>query len=68
MMIKKKYLMILSIAIVSVLLGSLFVSNVLLAQSGGEYDPWIDTNDDGIIDINDVATMASIYMALQENQ
>jgi len=60
-MIKKKYLMIRSIAIASVLLGSLFVSSVLVAQSGGEYDPWIDTNDDGIIDINDVATMGSMY-------
>ena len=60
-MIKKKYLMILSIAVVSVLFGSLFVGNVLLAQSSGEYDPWIDINEDGIIDVNDLASMGQTY-------
>lgn len=60
-MIKKKYLMILSIAVVSVLFGSLFVGNVLLAQSSGEYDPWIDINEDGIIDVNDLASMSQTY-------
>lgn len=60
-MIKRKYLMILSVAIVSILLGSLFVSNVLLAQSGSEYDPWIDNNEDGIIDVNDLSSMAQTY-------
>jgi len=61
-LIKKRYIII-ALGIVSVLLVSLFVTNVLLAQSDGEYDPWIDTNDDGIIDINDVAAMGSIYGA-----
>jgi hypothetical protein len=27
----------------------------------GEYDPWADTNDDGIIDIFDIAKVASIF-------
>jgi len=62
-LIKKRYIII-ALGIVSVLLVSLFVTNVLLAQSGGEYDPWIDTNNDGIIDINDVAAMGSIYGTL----
>jgi len=62
MMIKKKYLMILSVAIVSVLLGSLFYNNVILAQtSGSEYDPWLDYNEDGIIDVNDLASTAQAY-------
>ncbi len=59
-MIKKRYIITAS-GIISALLASLFVTNVLLANPGGEYDPWIDTNDDGIIDIVDVAIMASIY-------
>jgi len=62
MMIKKKYLMILSVAIVSVLLGSLFINNVILAQtSGSEYDPWLDHNEDGIIDVNDLSLLGQAY-------
>jgi len=30
-------------------------------QGGGTYDPWIDTNDDGIIDVYDLQAMGSIY-------
>ena len=59
-MIKKKYI-IMALGIVSALLVSLFVTNVLLAQSSGEYDPWIDTNEDGIIDVNDLASMGQTY-------
>jgi len=59
-MIKKRY-MILSVVVASVLLGSLFYSNVILAQINGPYDPWIDTNDDGIIDVYDLQALASIY-------
>jgi len=61
-MIKKKYLTILSVAIVSVLLGSLFINNVILAQtSGSEYDPWLDQNEDGIIDVNDLSPLGQAY-------
>lgn len=61
-MIKKKYLMILSVAIVSVLLGSLFYNNVILAQTNGsEYDPWLDYNEDGIIDVNDLSPLGQAY-------
>jgi len=62
MMIKKTYLAILSIAVVSVLLGSLLVNNVILAQTGsGEYDPWLDSNEDGIIDVYDLSPLAQAY-------
>jgi len=62
MMIKKTYLMILSVAIVSVLLGSLFYNNVILAQtSGSEYDPWLDYNEDGIIDVHDLSPLGQAY-------
>ncbi len=45
-MFKKKYLPILSIATVSVLLASVFLSSVILAQNGGsEYDPWLGYNE-----------------------
>lgn len=61
-MIKKTYLMILSVAIVSVLLGSLFYNNVILAQTNGsEYDPWLDYNEDGIIDVNDLSPLGQAY-------
>jgi hypothetical protein len=62
MMIKKRYLMGLSFAIVSVLLGSLLVNNLTIAQTGGsEYDPWIDYNEDGIIDVNDLSPLGQAY-------
>jgi len=62
MMIKKTYLTILSVAIVSVLLGSLFYNNVILAQtSGSEYDPWLDYNEDGIIDVHDLSPLGQAY-------
>jgi len=44
-----------------VLFASLLLSNVILAQDGGGYDPWIDTNDDGIIDAIDLQALAAIY-------
>ena len=44
-----------------VLFTSLFLSNIILAQDGGSYDPWMDLNDDGIIDPQDLQLLASIY-------
>lgn len=44
-----------------VLFATLFLSNIILAQEGGSYDPWIDTNDDGIIDVQDLQILAVIY-------
>lgn len=60
-MLKKRYIIIV-LGVVSVLLGSLFVSNIILAQSGGiEYDPWLDYNDDGIIDVKDLSSLGQTY-------
>jgi len=58
--LKNRYI-ILALGIVSVLLGSLFVSNLILAQSGGEYDPWLDYNEDGTIDVNDLSPLGEAY-------
>ncbi len=55
--------MIIALGVVAVLLGSLFYSNVILAQSGGEYDPWIDYNEDGIVDVNDLHSLGQVYSA-----
>lgn len=61
-MIKKRYLIVLSVAVISVLLGSLFVNNMILAQNGGgEYDPWLDFNEDGFIDVNDLSPLGRAY-------
>lgn len=60
-MLKKRY-MVITVGIISVLLGSFLVNNVILAQTNGsEYDPWIDYNDDGLIDVNDLASMSQAY-------
>ena len=61
MVIKKRYIII-ALGIVPVLLGTLIFNNVILAQNGGrEYDPWLDYNEDGIIDVHDLAALAYIY-------
>jgi len=58
MMLKKKYIVISSIGIVSILLGSLFYYNIVQGQGVGDYDPWADINDDGKIDMRDVYVVA----------
>lgn len=45
----------------SVFLASLFVSNTILAQTSGEYDPWLDYNEDGIVDVNDLHSLGFVY-------
>jgi len=59
-MIKKRYIIV-ALGVVSVLLGSLLVNNIILAQTGGEYDPWLDYNEDGIIDVNDLSPLGQAY-------
>lgn len=59
-MLKKRHITI-ALGVVSFLLGSLFYNNVILAQSGGEYDPWLDYNEDGIIDVNDLQPLGQSY-------
>jgi len=58
-MLKRKYVgFILSLAIVSVLAGSLLYYGMVWAQGVGEYSPWADMNDDGKIDMRDVYVVA----------
>jgi hypothetical protein len=57
---RKKYAMV-ALAVASVLLGSLIVNKVILAQAGGEYDPWLDYNEDGVIDVNDLSPLGDAY-------
>ena len=59
-MFKKKH-MVAVLGIVSVFLGGFFFSNALLAQGSGEYDPWLDYNEDGIIDVNDLHPLGQSY-------
>jgi len=58
MTLKKKYVVISSLVIVSVLLGSLFYHNIVQGQGVSDYDPWADLNDDGKIDMRDVYVVA----------
>lgn len=50
-----------ALAVASMLLGSLIVSRVILAQAGGAYDPWLDYNEDGVIDVNDLSPLGGAY-------
>lgn len=60
-MFKKKYIVI-AIGIVCILLGSFFVNNVILAQTGdSEYDPWLDYNEDGTVDASDLFDLSKAY-------
>ena len=53
-------LALLNVILATILLTSVFFMNTT-STSSSEYDPWIDTNDDGIIDILDLVAMAKIY-------
>lgn len=50
-----------ALAVAFVLLGSLIVGRVILAQAGGAYDPWLDYNEDGVIDVNDLSPLGDAY-------
>ena len=63
-MFKRKHIILSSVVIVSILLGSLFYYNMVRAQSAGEYDPWLDVNDDGIIDVSDIYLVALRFGAM----
>ena len=58
-MIKKRYIVI-ALGMISVLLAVLFYSSVILAQPS-EYDPWLDYNEDGTIDVNDLSPLGQSY-------
>lgn len=59
-MIKKRYVVI-ALGAVSVLLGSLLYNNIILAQPGGEYDPWLDFDEGGTVDVNDLSSLGQAY-------
>jgi len=42
---------------------ALFTVIPILSQSAGEYDPWLDINDDGKIDMKDVGSVARAFGA-----
>ncbi len=60
-MIKKQYVIgVLGVA--SLLLGSLVATNVIPGQtSSSGYDPWLDYNDDGVIDAYDLQALGHAY-------
>ncbi len=51
----------LNVFLVVVLVSSIFL--VGITSSIGEYDPWMDTNDDGRIDMRDIGNLARMYGA-----
>jgi len=60
-LIKKLYVIgVLGVA--SLLLGSLVATNVIPGQtSSSGYDPWLDYNDDGVIDVYDLQALGHAY-------
>ncbi|MGD8545000.1 MAG: hypothetical protein PVH12_02390 [Candidatus Bathyarchaeota archaeon] len=57
--LRRQYVIIvLSLTLISIVLGSLFYYSMVLAQGPGDYDPWYDVNDDGTIDMRDIGGMA----------
>ncbi len=48
-----------NVSLVIVLMSSMFL--VGLTSSIGEYDPWLDTNDDGRIDMRDIGDLARAF-------
>lgn len=60
MMITRKHLL---IAILTTCLLTMFLITVIpiSSQTAGQYDPWLDTNDDGKIDIRDIALTAKAF-------
>ncbi len=57
MVMKVSYLMLFNFVFVAMLLVSPFV----VGMTSSAWDSWLDTNDDGIIDITDIATIISNY-------
>lgn len=51
----------LSLGLMVLLMASLFVLSAIPSSSSSEYDPWVDLDDDGDIDIFDIVQMAGKY-------
>jgi hypothetical protein len=55
---RKRYLALASVVLISTVLSSA-ISTVSVQSNG--YDPWIDLNDDGTIDIFDIVAVALVF-------
>ncbi|MGD8566021.1 MAG: hypothetical protein PVF96_06705 [Candidatus Bathyarchaeota archaeon] len=62
-LVKRRYSIIITSTIASVLVGSFLYYNLVSAQDPGDYDPWYDVNDDGKIDMRDIGGMARKFGA-----
>lgn len=59
-MLLKKHLMVIVLAVFC-LAAALFAVMPINSQGAGEYDPWLDVNDDGAIEMKDVSSVARAY-------
>ncbi len=50
-----------NIILSAVLLTSIFLVGFTASSSQGEYDPWIDSNEDGSVDIFDAIMLANVF-------
>jgi len=61
MVIKKKQIGLSSLGMILILLGGLLYYGMVQASNPVEYDPWADMNDDGTINILDIANVALVF-------
>ena len=59
-MLLKKHLIVIVLAVFC-LAAALFAVMPINSQGAGEYDPWLDVNDDGAIEMRDVSSVARAY-------
>jgi len=59
--LKKRYILV-AVGVASIVLGSLSINSVILAQPG-KYDPSLDDDEDGTVDVNDLSAMGQAYGA-----
>jgi hypothetical protein len=56
--LERRFLIAVSAAVITLLVGSLLYYSIVTAQGPGDYDHWYDINDDGKIDMKDIGAMA----------
>ena len=59
-MLLKKHLIVIVLAVFC-LAAALFAVMPINSQGAGEYDPWLDVNDDGSIEMRDISSVARAY-------